>query len=79
MRFIFILLAIVAALMTILIVGLTILSILSGGGSVLFPGLGLVVSLPFLILLLVFADIIIIILALLVRRLSEKGFEGELK
>ncbi len=79
MRFIFILLAIVAALLTILIVGLTIFSILSGGGSVLFPGLGLVVSLPFLILLLVFADTIIIILALLVRRLSEKGFEGELK
>ena len=79
MRFIFILLAIVAALLTILIVGLTILSILSGGGSVLFSGLGLVVSLPFLILLLVFADTIVIILALLVRRLSEKGFEGELK
>lgn len=76
MRFIFVLLAIAAALLTVLIVGLTIVSILSGGGSVLFPGLGLVVSLPFLILLLALFDALLIILALLIKRMSEK-YSGE--
>ena len=46
MRFIFIALTIVAALLTIFIISLTVLSIAVGGGNILFPGLGLVVSLP---------------------------------
>ncbi len=77
MRFIFILPAIVATLLTILIVGLTILSILRI--SILIPGLGLVVITPFLILLLAIVDAVIIILALLARRLSGKDFGEKLK
>ena len=70
MRFIFILLLITAVLLTIIVVGLTILSILSGGGSVLFPGLGLVVALPLLIVLLAAVDAAIIIHTLWVWRIS---------
>ena len=73
MRVIFITLTIIAALLTILIVGLTILSIAVGGGNILFPGLGLVVSLPGLIILLAIVDAAIILLALLFRRLSLKN------
>jgi hypothetical protein len=72
MRSIFILLSIFAALLTILIVGLTIVSIAVGGGSVLFPGLGLVVSLPFLIVLLAVFDAAIIFLAMLFGRISRQ-------
>jgi branched-subunit amino acid permease len=70
MRFIFIPLLIAALLLTIIIVGLTIFSILSGGGNILFPGLGLVVSLPFLIMLLAAFDVAIIVLTLWAWRVS---------
>lgn len=57
----------IAAILTILIIGLTILSIISGGGNVIFPGLGLIVSLPFLIFLLLIVDALIIFLAFLIK------------
>lgn len=78
MRFVFILLAVVAVLLTVLIVALTILSILSGGGNVLFPGLGLVVSLPFLILVLAAVDVAIIILTLWAWRINGNDL-GKIK
>jgi hypothetical protein len=73
MRIIFIFLTIIAAFLTILVIGLTIVSIAVGGGSVLFPGLGLVVSLPFIIVLLAIVDALIIFLALLFRRMSRQA------
>jgi hypothetical protein len=72
MRFLFILLLIVAAFLSVLIIGLTIVSILSGGGSILFPGLGLIVSLPIFIGLLLIFDAAIICLAFLIRKMSKK-------
>ncbi|MDQ3322763.1 MAG: hypothetical protein M3525_10115 [Acidobacteriota bacterium] len=72
MRFIFVLLSIIAAILTLLIIGLTILSLSAGGGSILLPGFGLIISLPLVILLLVFVDVVIILLALLFNRLDKK-------
>ena len=72
MRIIFILLTIVAAFLMILVVGLTVISIAIGGGSILFPGLGVVVSLPLVIVLLAAVDTLIIFLALLFKRMSEQ-------
>jgi hypothetical protein len=72
MRIIFILLTIVAAFLMILVVGLTVISIAIGGGSILFPGLGVVVSLPLVIVLLAAVDALIIFLALLFKRMSEQ-------
>ncbi|HXG84418.1 MAG TPA: hypothetical protein VNI84_10355 [Pyrinomonadaceae bacterium] len=73
MRFIFILLSFIAVLLTLLIIALTVLSLSVGGGSVLLPGLGIIISLPLVILLLVFVDAGIILLALLFRRLDKKN------
>lgn len=72
MRFIFVLLSIIAAILTLLIIGLTILSLSAGGGSIFLPGFGLIISLPLVILLLVFVDVVIILLALLFNRLDKK-------
>lgn len=73
MRFLFILFTIIAACLTLLTLGLIVLSITSGGGNVLFPGLGLVISLPFIIALLAIADALIIFLALLFRSSGKKS------
>jgi hypothetical protein len=75
MRVIFILLSIAAALLSILILGLIVLSISVGGGNVLFPGLGLVVAMPLIIFLLLMLDAAIIALAFLIRRLSLKKLD----
>lgn len=75
MRFLFFTISSVAAVLSFIIVALTVLSILSGGGNLLFPGLGLVVSLPFIIALLVIFDAALIALALLVRRLSFRKLD----
>ena len=73
MRFVFTFLVIIAALLSILIIGLTIFSIMSGGGvNFLFPGLGLVISLWFIVLLLAVIDFVIILLAFLARSMSRK-------
>ncbi len=57
MRIIFILLTIIAALLTILVIGLTIILIANGGGiSIVLPGLGLIVSLSFILVLLAAID-----------------------
>jgi hypothetical protein len=73
MRFLFILFSIIAACLTLLTLGLIVLSIISGGGNVLFPGLGLVISLPFIIVLLAIADALIILLAFLFRSAGRKS------
>lgn len=73
MRFIFILLSFTAALLTLLIIALTVLSLSTGGGSVLLPGLGIIISLPLVILLLIFVDAVIVLLALLFGRLDKKN------
>ncbi|MET0753460.1 MAG: hypothetical protein ABWZ66_08810 [Pyrinomonadaceae bacterium] len=73
MRFLFILFTIIAICLTLLTFGLIVLAIISGGGNVFFPGLGLVVSLPFIVVLLAIADALIILLALLFRSLSKKS------
>ena len=75
MRVIFILLTVIATLLSILIIALIVLSIESGGGNVLLPGLGLVISLPFIIFLFLIADAAIIGLAFLIRRLSLKKLD----
>ena len=73
MRIIFILLTIMAALLTILIIGLTIFLVANGGGvSIVLPGLGLIVSLSFILVLLAAIDALIIFLALLFRRMSKQ-------
>lgn len=73
MRIIFILLTIIAALLTILVIGLTIILIANGGGiSIVLPGLGLIVSLSFILVLLAAIDALIIFLALLFRRMSKQ-------
>jgi hypothetical protein len=72
MRIISILLGVIAVLLTFTVVGLTIFSIAIGGGNVLFPGLGLVVSLPFLIVLLTIIDVLIISFALILRKISKQ-------
>ncbi len=73
MRIIFISLTAIAALLTILIIGLTIILIANGGGvSIVLPGLGLIVSLSFIIVLLAAIDALIIFLALLFRRMSKQ-------
>ncbi|CAN5694695.1 hypothetical protein BH24ACI1_BH24ACI1_11490 [soil metagenome] len=73
MRIIFILLTIMAALLTILIIGLTIILVANGGGvSIVLPGLGLIVSLSFILVLLAAIDALIIFLALLFRRMSKQ-------
>ncbi len=57
MRIIFISLTAIAALLTILIIGLTIILIANGGGvSIVLPGLGLIVSLSFILVLLAAID-----------------------
>ncbi len=73
MRIIFILLTIIAAFLTILVVGLTIVLIANGGGvSIVLPGLGLIISLSFVIVLLTLMDAVIIFLALLFKRMNEQ-------
>jgi hypothetical protein len=62
-----------AALLTILIIGLTIFLVANGGGvSIVLPGLGLIVSLSFILVLLAAIDALIIFLALLFRRMSKQ-------
>jgi hypothetical protein len=62
-----------AALLTILIIGLTIILVANGGGvSIVLPGLGLIVSLSFILVLLAAIDALIIFLALLFRRMSKQ-------
>lgn len=75
MRVIFILLTIAATLLSVLILALIILSIISGGGNVLLPGLGLVIAIPFIIFVLLMIDALIIALAFLIRRLSLKKLD----
>ncbi len=73
MRIIFIILTIIAAFLTILVVGLTIILIANGGGvSIVLPGLGLIVSLPLIIVLLAALDALVIFLALLFRRIGKQ-------
>jgi len=73
MRIIYILLTIKAAFLTILVIGLTIILIANGGGvNLLIPGLGLVISLSFVIVVLAVIDVVIILLALLSRRISRQ-------
>ena len=63
-----ILLALSAALsiglLILLVIGIVV-SIRAGGGNVLFPGLGLVVSLPFLLVLLFIAEIVLATITLI--------------
>ncbi|MGC2235417.1 MAG: hypothetical protein WA584_04620 [Pyrinomonadaceae bacterium] len=73
MRFLFILFTIIAACLALLTLGLIVLSIISGGGNILFPGLGLVISIPFIIILLAIVDALIILLALLLRSSYKKS------
>lgn len=67
MRFVFFFLIIVAAGLSVLIIGLTLFLIFKGGVNIILPGPGLVVSLPAVILLLGVIDLVIILLARLVR------------
>lgn len=72
MRFLYFLTAIFAVLLTILVVGLTFVSVIKGGFSVALPGLGLIISGWLVILFLAAIDAAFIFLALLFRRWSEK-------
>ncbi len=73
MRIIYILLAIIAAILTITVIGLIILLLANGGGvSIVLPGLGLVISLSLVIMVLAAFDAVIIFLALLFRRMSKQ-------
>lgn len=74
MRALYIFLTMFAALLTFSVVSLTIVSIAHGGKvSIALPGLNLVVSMNFVILLLAVFDAAIIVGALCVKRLSEKN------
>ena len=72
MRYVFIFLVVIAAILSVLTIGLAIFVILSGSGNVLFPGLGLVISLWSIVFLLALIDFVIILLAILARSMSRK-------
>ena len=72
MRSIFILLTAIAAFLSTLIFGLIIVSVYKGDFNLLLPGLGLILSGRFIILLLIIVDAVIITLALFFRSMSRK-------
>ena len=79
MRLLFVLLTFAVVALTIITVVFAILAILSGGGNVLFPGLGLVVALPLLVFMLAVVDAVLIVLAFLIWRAGGKKSGGKIK
>jgi ABC-type transport system involved in multi-copper enzyme maturation permease subunit len=72
MRVLFVLSAAIAALLTVLVILLTV-SALRGVDNILFPGLGLVVRLSFFIVLFAVIDAFFILLALFFRSKSRNN------
>ena len=72
MRSIYILLMTTAAFLSTLIIGLIIVTLYKGDFNLLLPGLGLILSGRFIILLLTIVDAVIITLALFFRSMSRK-------
>lgn len=68
MRIISILIKINFVILTLLIIGL-IYNLLSDGFSVLLPGLGLVISGTFILLLMISANVIVTLLLIILRRM----------
>lgn len=67
--------ALSAGLLILLIIG-AVISIMAGGGNVLLPGLGLVVSLPFLLIVLFVIEIALVtITIMLFRYISSRKFK----
>lgn len=73
MRSISILPALIAAFLSALIIGLIVVTLLGGGNlNIIFPGLGLIISMWFMIALPAIVDVIIIAFALFFKSMSGK-------
>jgi hypothetical protein len=75
MRFIYIFLSLIAALLTLLVIGLTLLVLIYGRFNLLLPGLGLVIDGWSVIVSLAIVDAVIISLALIAKKLSAGSYK----
>ena len=71
MRIVLAILSIKAFIVLLLLVG-SIILLLSGADNILFPGLGLVVAVPFIVVLLLAIEIFLVAAILILRRYSSK-------